>query len=84
MEAAGLLGSSERWYGLAWFVWRSSGSSLLAAAFLRSPMLELFNAMESLRFAKTDEAIQRSLRDLSALRAGLVGAYRQIRLNHFQ
>ncbi len=47
-------------------------------------MLELFNAMESLRFAKTDEAIQRSLRDLSALRAGLVGAYRQIRLNHFQ
>lgn len=31
-------------------------------------------------FAKENEAIERSLRDLSALRAGLVGAYRQIRL----
>jgi len=53
----------------------------LTAGIFKNPKIGIVQCYGVAAFsAKKEEAIQRSLRDLSALRAGLVGAYRQIRL----
>jgi hypothetical protein len=53
----------------------------LAAGVFKNPNIGIVQCYGVAAFApKKEEAIQHSLRDLSALRAGLVGAYRQIRL----
>ena len=53
----------------------------LAAGVFQNPKIGIVQCYGVAAFSpKKEEAIQRSLRDLSALRAGLVGAYRQIRL----
>ena len=53
----------------------------LSAGIFKNPKIGIVQCYGVAAFsAQKEEAIQRSLRDLSALRAGLVGAYRQIRL----
>ncbi|NLF52467.1 MAG: serine-rich protein [Leptolinea sp.] len=53
----------------------------LAAGVFKNPNIGIVQCYGVTTFSpKKEEAIQRSLRDLFALRAGLVGAYRQIRL----
>ena len=53
----------------------------LAAGVFQNPKIGIVQCYGVAAFSpKKEEAIQRSLRDLSALRAGLVGAYRQMRL----
>ncbi|MCX6054090.1 MAG: hypothetical protein NTZ74_04090, partial [Chloroflexi bacterium] len=53
----------------------------LAAGVFKNPNIGIVQCYGVAAFSpKKEEAIQHSLRDLSALRAGLVGAYRQIRL----
>ena len=53
----------------------------LTAGIFNNPKIGIVQCYGVAAFsAEKEEAIQRSLRDLSALRAGLVGAYRQVRL----